>query len=430
MISLQRSMHSSQMYTPGPAISFLTCFCDLPQNEHFNRSPPSPNLAIWSSPLAQGCGRRLLERTCPLVPPATIFPLEPTGRSRQPAFLLSLLGARDSQQLLGGLPALDDLVDDPVLLGLAGGHDEVAVGVAGDLLHVLARVGGQDLVQHPAHADDLAGLDLDVDRLALGPARRLVDQDAGMGQAEPLARGAGGQQHGRGRGGLAHAGGGHVRLDVLHGVVDGQQRRYRPAGRVDVQLDVLVRVLGLQVQQLGHDQVGHGVVDRGAEEDDPLVEQARVDVEGPLAAIGLLDDDRDQIVGRWLHRRYSLGSEASSGAGSVCSACSTMYARALLRRISPAMTPPRPPARACRTSSGSSRARWACRWISASISSSVASKPSASATASSTSWALTARSDWARRSASTSSVVCPRAWRYCSRLVPIIWSCWAKRLAR
>src|SRR5687768_15061357 len=142
MISLQRSMHSSQMYTPGPAISFLTCFCDLPQNEHFSRSPPSPNLAIWSSPLAQGCGRRLLERTCPPVPAATIF------------LVLSLLGARDSQQLLGCLPALDDLVDDPVLLGLAGRHDEVAVGVAGDLLHVLAGVGGQDLVQHPPHAND------------------------------------------------------------------------------------------------------------------------------------------------------------------------------------------------------------------------------------------------------------------------------------
>src|SRR5919206_3677 len=176
---------SSPTYTPGPAISFLTCFCDLPQNEHFNRSPPSPNLAIWSSPLAQGCGRRLLERTCPLVPPATIF--------------LSLLSARDSQQLLGRLPALDDLVDDAVLLGLAGGHDEVAVGVAGDLVHVLAGVGGQDLVQHAAHADDLAGLDLDVDRLALGPTRGLVDQDARVGQAEPLAGGAGGQQHGRGR---------------------------------------------------------------------------------------------------------------------------------------------------------------------------------------------------------------------------------------
>src|SRR5690606_37069306 len=42
MISLQRSMHSSQIYTPGPAMSFFTCFWLLPQNEHFSRSPPSP----------------------------------------------------------------------------------------------------------------------------------------------------------------------------------------------------------------------------------------------------------------------------------------------------------------------------------------------------------------------------------------------------
>src|SRR5687768_2162118 len=33
MISLQMSMHSLQMYTVGPAMSFFTSFCDLPQKE-------------------------------------------------------------------------------------------------------------------------------------------------------------------------------------------------------------------------------------------------------------------------------------------------------------------------------------------------------------------------------------------------------------
>src|SRR5690349_21803833 len=47
MISLHRSMHSSQMYTPGPAMSFLTCFWDFPQKEHFSRSPPSPIRATY-----------------------------------------------------------------------------------------------------------------------------------------------------------------------------------------------------------------------------------------------------------------------------------------------------------------------------------------------------------------------------------------------
>src|SRR5205807_5540798 len=53
----------------------------------------------------------------------------------------------------------------------------------------------------------------------------------------------------------------------------------RAARAVDVDRDVLVGVLGLEVQQLGDDQVGDGVVDRRAEKHDPLVEQPRVDVE-------------------------------------------------------------------------------------------------------------------------------------------------------
>src|ERR1700712_6115235 len=64
MISLHRSMHSSQMYTPGPAISLRTCFWLLPQKEHFSRSPPSPmramsplDLDLASSGLVEDGGR-------------------------------------------------------------------------------------------------------------------------------------------------------------------------------------------------------------------------------------------------------------------------------------------------------------------------------------------------------------------------------------
>src|SRR5690625_3373377 len=49
MISLHSSMHSSQMYTPGPEISLSTCFRDLPQEAHLETSPPSPVIALHSS---------------------------------------------------------------------------------------------------------------------------------------------------------------------------------------------------------------------------------------------------------------------------------------------------------------------------------------------------------------------------------------------
>src|SRR5947209_696502 len=165
MMSLHRSMHSSQMYTPGPAMSFFTCFCDLPQKLHFTRSPPSPNFATVPP---------LLGHTCSL---------------------------RDPCQLA----SRDHLVDDAVLLGLFRAHDEVAVGVLLDLVDGLARVLGQHLVQEISHTDDLLGLQLDVSRLTGGPPVWLVDEDPGVRQGEALALGAGSQQDSRRRGGLAVA---------------------------------------------------------------------------------------------------------------------------------------------------------------------------------------------------------------------------------
>src|SRR6185503_9715675 len=49
-------------------------------------------------------------------------------------------------------------------------------------------------------------------------------------------------------------------------------------------------------QQLGADQAGHAVVDGPDDEDDPLLQEARIDVIGALAAVGLLDHHRHQQV--------------------------------------------------------------------------------------------------------------------------------------
>ena len=83
-----------------------------------------------------------------------------------------------------------------------------------------------------------------------------------------------------------------VGLDELHRVVDRQARADRAAGRVDVEVDVLVGVLALEEEHLRDDQVGGLVGDRADQEDHALAQQARVDVVRALAAAGLLDDDR------------------------------------------------------------------------------------------------------------------------------------------
>src|SRR5207249_138685 len=94
-----------------------------------------------------------------------------------------------------------------------------------------------------------------------------------------------------------------VGLDELHGVVDREAGRNRAARRVDVEEDVLVRVLGLEEQELRHDQVGGDLGHRPDQEHHALLQQPGIDVVGALAAPRLLDDHRDQPEVLRLRRR-------------------------------------------------------------------------------------------------------------------------------
>src|SRR3954451_18862116 len=254
MISLQRSMHSSQMKTPGPAISFLTWRWDLPQKE---------------------------QRSCSL---------ESVGRATCVSLPFGLRARRAS--VLGDHP-----VDDAVLLGLLRAQEVVALRVLLDLVELLPGVVGDDLVQPAAQLDDLAGVDLDVRRLPLEARGHLVDEDLRVRQRHPLALRPAAEQQRAHRHGDADADRLHIGLDEVHRVVDRETRVHGAARRVDVERDVLVGILGLQMQELGDDQVGDLIVHGGPEEDDPLVQQAGVDVERTLPTGGLLDDHRYE----WAH---------------------------------------------------------------------------------------------------------------------------------
>ena len=66
------------------------------------------------------------------------------------------------------------------------------------------------------------------------------------------------------------------------------------AGAVDVQIDILLRILRLEEEQLGNHQIGDLIVDRSAEKNDPVLEQPAVDVESAFPLAGLLNHHRNQ----------------------------------------------------------------------------------------------------------------------------------------
>ncbi len=60
-------------------------------------------------------------------------------------------------------------------------------------------------------------------------------------------------------------------------------------------MDVLVRIFRLQEQELGHQQIGHVVLNRPDQEHHAFLEQAGIDVVGTLAPGGLLDHHRYEL---------------------------------------------------------------------------------------------------------------------------------------
>ena len=139
------------------------------------------------------------------------------------------------------------------------------------------------------YAQHFFGVDVDIGRLALHAAERLVQHDPGMRQGKPFPRCSGGQEHRAHTGRLADTHGRHVGGDVLHGVVDRQPGGHRAARRVHIQVNVLLGVFRFEEKELGRDHIGHRIIHLGAQKNNPVFQQAGINIIGPFTPTGLLD---------------------------------------------------------------------------------------------------------------------------------------------
>ncbi len=269
MMSLHSSMHSSQMNTDGPAISLRTSCWLLPQKEQYSSfSEPGLSDIAWltrggsgSSVLADGGGAdsRLSPRHA-----ATSARLTSTLSTR-PYFVASSAPKKLSRSVSRSMV----LMSCPVWR---------------------ARI---SFSRWRRYRISLAWISMSV-AWPWKPAHRLMDHHARVGQGKALALRPGRQQQRAHARRLPDAQRADVGLDELHRIVDRQAGGHRTARRVDVEGDVLFRVLRLQKQQLRDDQVGRHLVHDAHQKHHPLLQQTRVDVVGALAATALLDHHRNQ----------------------------------------------------------------------------------------------------------------------------------------
>lgn len=197
---------------------------------------------------------------------------------------------------VGHFSAGENFVDEAVGDGVFGGHVVIAIGVVFDLLDGLAGVMGEDAVEAFFQIEHEADGAFDVGGGAAGATGDLVNHHVGVRQAEAFALGACGEQHGAHGCANADAIGVHIAGHELHGVIDRQTCGDGATGGVDVDVNVFFRVLHLKEQKLGDDRISDVVIDAGADENDPVLEQTGVDIERALAAAVGLDDYGDIVA--------------------------------------------------------------------------------------------------------------------------------------
>mmetsp|Transcript_29204 Transcript_29204/g.53433 ORF Transcript_29204/g.53433 Transcript_29204/m.53433 type:complete len:294 (-) Transcript_29204:99-980(-) len=169
----------------------------------------------------------------------------------------------------------DDFVNDTVVDSFLRCHEEVTVAIFFDFVLGLVAVFGNVSIQDFSNKEDFLGLNFNVCGLALGTAKGLMDHDARIGERPALALGTGSQQKGPHTGGHAEAYCGHITRHILHGIVNGHACTDGPTRRINVERNILSRVLIGQIQELRHQDICHLIIHPLAQQQNPVLEQTR-----------------------------------------------------------------------------------------------------------------------------------------------------------
>src|SRR6478736_620999 len=166
MISWQRLMHSSQMYTPWPAMSLRTCSWLFPQKEHrYGTLGPLVLLVVVTCPVPPLFLRLLRLRL--------VHVRRVRDRRTLAADASGVMGLRDQGTALRRV----DRVDDAIVLGVTGSHEVVPVGVLDHLVERLPGVAREDLVVRVHQVLPFLHLDHGVRGVAAEATGALVDHD-------------------------------------------------------------------------------------------------------------------------------------------------------------------------------------------------------------------------------------------------------------
>jgi len=93
-----------------------------------------------------------------------------------------------------------------------------------------------------------------------------------VGQSKALAVSSGSQEESPHTGSQAHTNGRNGAFDIVHCIINRHTCGNGTAGAIDIETDILFRIIGFQKQHLGNDQICYRVVNGTAKKNDTILQ--------------------------------------------------------------------------------------------------------------------------------------------------------------
>ena len=142
-------------------------------------------------------------------------------------------------------------VDQAVFKRLLSREEIVTVGVLLDNGKGLAGICRKNMIELILGSEDMLGVDLYIRSLTLEASERLMDHYLAVRKRKTLALRSRGEKECTHACRHSDADRGYVTLDEIHRVIDRKSGRNGSARAVDVEGDVLIRILRLKEKKLG-----------------------------------------------------------------------------------------------------------------------------------------------------------------------------------
>src|SRR3982075_2812048 len=130
----------------------------------------------------------------------------------------------------------------------------------------------------------------------LGPAGNLVNHDIRVWQSVTFSLSTSRQQNGSHARRNTHTIGSNITGHELHRIVNCQTGGNGAARRINVKINITLRILHLQKQELGNNAVCYEIINRSADDTEAIFEQSGINVISSFLVAAPFDDCRRVVV--------------------------------------------------------------------------------------------------------------------------------------